>query len=278
MIIQRCLNFHRQVLPGFHRCTVRRMSSIKTVAMEEIDATSLDKHTLLPLLQPFVTSKQPVILRQALKASPALTRWKDWDYLEQTVKNSLCQVEIGGTSYSNADVSEIWWQDYIAYLRFFEERYGRYGGSPKRDELVYLAQNDLRPELQNDFEIPSFLSGLGEGKLYNVMMWIGPYGCRSPLHYDPLDNFLMQFVGEKKVLMLPPDANVYAGSRENQKNTSPFDFEQDNLDFTAYPLLSQLPPAVVGSLTEADILYIPKKWWHQVRTTKTSISINTWWR
>jgi ribosomal protein L16 Arg81 hydroxylase len=119
---------------------------------------------------------------------------------------------------------------------------------------------------------------LGDRKLYNVMMWIGPYGCRSPLHFDPLDNFLMQFVGTKEFLLFPPDVDVYAGSHGSQKNTSPFDFERDNLDFTAYPRLAQLPPAVVGTLKESDILYIPKKWWHQIRTTETSISVNAWWR
>ena len=147
---------------------------------------------------------------------------------------------------------------------------------PPSEELVYLAQNDAFEGLYQDFEIPDFTS-LGEGRLYNTMVWIGPYGCVSPLHYDPMDNALMQFVGTKRVMMYPPNSQVYAGADGNQYNTSPLNPES-SLDISKYPLSADLPPVLECMLTPGDILYIPKTWWHYVRTVETSVSVNCWWR
>jgi ribosomal protein L16 Arg81 hydroxylase len=140
-----------------------------------------------------------------------------------------------------------------------------------------MAQNDLIPGLETDIEIPAFCSELGEGKLYSVMIWLGPYGCLSPLHFDPLDNVLMQFVGTKRVLLYPPGTQVYAGELDTQTNTSPINFDGP-LDLSLYPLLKDLPPALECTITPGDFVFIPKRWWHQVVTVETSASVNVWWR
>jgi hypothetical protein len=98
---------------------------------------------------------------------------------------------------------------------------------PTNNELVYMAQNDLFPSLYEDVMIPDFccadddddvkesisnkdsdknysnynnnnnttVKAVGYGRLYSVMMWLGPRGCVSPLHFDPLDNCFMQHQG-----------------------------------------------------------------------------------
>jgi hypothetical protein len=252
-----------------------RSISTQTKPIDEIQAS--DGPLLSEALRPYFSSKQPVVVRQAMNGASALQNWKDWSYFEQVVdKDTPCDVELGG-NYSKSERSEIRFGDYLAYLEFFQERYGRSGGEPSPEDLVYLAQNDLAKGLDKDFDLPSFISELGEGKLYSVMMWIGPYGCVSPLHFDPLDNALMQFVGVKKVLLYPPETYVYAGEDGNQHNTSPINFEEP-LDIERFPLLQNIPLAITCTLTAGDALYIPQKWLHQVRTIETSVSINAWWR
>ena len=154
----------------------------------------------------------------------ALQKWTNLEYLENTIgANTLCYVEIGGSynNIKNKDSSrpEIPFGEYISYIELFHEQYNddtASGTIPKNDEIVYMAQNDidsLRPILSNsssttikdDFIIPQLCHdathNVGNGQMYSSMFWFGPKYCVSPLHFDPLDNILMQFVGRKKVIL-----------------------------------------------------------------------------
>jgi len=229
-------------------------------------------------LDPYFLDQRPVVFRKVYAQVPAIERWKNWDYIENAVDcNSPCHVEVGG-NYSQSERCDMRFGDYLAYLRLFEEKYGRKGpNSPPDEELFYLAQNDVIGGLDSDYKIPSALTKLGIGSIYNMMMWLGPYGCISPFHYDPLDNLFMQFVGEKRVILFPPGTHMYAGHNGAQSNTSLID-PSAALDLSLYPKLKDLPAAEECTLFPGDMLFIPKKWWHHVTTLKTSISINAWWR
>lgn len=254
----------------------RGVASQETTTLAEKDCTA--KHDLAETMRPYVKDEVPVALRGAVAHHDAVERWKSWDHLESIVdRETTCHVEVGG-NYSQSQRADLHFGDYIMYMRFFEERYGRSGdATPPNDELVYLAQNDAFEGLYQDFEIPDCCTSLGEGKLYSTMVWIGPYGCVSPLHFDPMDNVLMQFIGTKRVFLYPPEAHVYAGVDGNQSNTSPLNPEEP-LDLTKYPLAADLSRPLECTLSPGDLLFIPKKWWHFIRTIETSISINCWWR
>jgi lysine-specific demethylase 8 len=190
-------------------------------------------------------------------------------------------------------------------MRRFEEKYGdgeeAVQATPQPSELVYLAQNDLPHALYGDFELPRLCDDaefaqqhqVGQGKLYSCMLWFGPRGTVSPLHYDPLDNLLMQVVGTKQVLLYPRTAGLiddaiddngkislaeqgawtYAGSGGTQYNTSPVNVEDP--DFAKYPLFASSSP-IECTLNPGDVLFIPAKWWHHVRSLTRSVSVNAW--
>jgi len=253
-------------------------------------------------MQPHYDDQTPVVLRNLLlhtttiksvpkNAGAMLELFPHWDYWQLRVPaTSDCHVELGG-NYSQSQIVDMPFHDYLAYLRVFEDRFGRRKEhqqqattkdddddtndtnlqKPGPEDLIYLAQNDVFPEVMEDIEVPSFVMELGEGKLYSTMLWMGPYGCVSPLHYDPLDNLLMQFVGIKHVVVCAPSSLVNAGSEGNQVNTSPINPEYD----------ADLPADVnffQTTLYPGDALFLPKKWYHYLRTVETSISINTWFR
>lgn len=256
------------------------------------------------MLKPYF-QKSPVLIKGYYDPSYEMTssRWKDLQYLKERVgSDTTCTVEIGG-SYSNfangsMDRPEISFGEFISYLEMFEQKYGQFGtyddtyNSQKEDirmqDLVYLAQNDMTSftNLMQEFHVPELVKNdcykVGEGKLYNMMLWFGPRGCQTPLHYDPLDNLLIQFVGRKNVYLLPKSSDRldmnwhYYGHEGQQYNTSPVDVIEPDLD--KYPLFRDAPPIIVAELHEGDILYIPSKWWHQVISIDRSISINAWWR
>jgi lysine-specific demethylase 8 len=58
-------------------------------------------------------------------------------------------------------------------------------------------------------------------------------------------------------------------------NTSQVNAEQP--DLTLYPLFSQVQ-YMDHVLEPGDILYIPPKWWHYLRSLDTSFSVSFWWQ
>ena len=294
---------------------------------------------LQAIVEPYHRKHQPVVVRGVAKETPATKLWSSWDYLRNTAidddSDPMVAVEIGG-SYGIADSTraEIPFSAYLQFLQLFEERHGRYGSLPGEtpsanesdiptEELVYMAQNDLLAPLYKDVLIPDFCQNgkidnlpgdgtdvpafestemIGLGRLYSVMMWFGPRGCVSPLHYDPLDNCFLQHLGRKRVLLFDPSCNGsgwhYAAHEGQQSNTSPIDPQVlddysisdggENIDETntllkdyrkKYPIFFEEAPQRLECLLEpGDLLYIPSRWWHHVRSIDTSASVNVWWR
>ena len=286
---------------------------------------SQDEEEVASALQPHYKSQTPVVLRGVVSHAPAIQNWTSLDYLRDTVGSDASgYVEIGGT-YGSSDMErpDIPFEQYIDYLTLFHERHGALGpeidpwmsmssngngdggnddqrqqevtfSEPSAEELVYMAQNDLFPSLYKDVIIPNFCEddahGIGHGRMYSTMLWLGPRGCVSPLHFDPLDNIFMQYVGRKRVTLFSGGNDGtsdnsqlpwhYAGSHGQQYNTSPINIEDPLADIEAtYPMFSKgAPPAHYCLLYPGDCLYIPSKWWHHVRSIDTCASVNVWWR
>jgi lysine-specific demethylase 8 len=289
--MRRQLGFFRNGASCGRRRECSRTISTTAISEETIrtEEDSQFQDLLAEKITPYYREQSPVVLRGAVANTNAVSEWKSWDYLQRTVdQDAICHVEIGGNySASMSDRSDIRFQDFIMYMQLFEERRGRSlqqgVEAPESGELVYLAQNDVTPELYKDFDVPSFCGDANSlvghaGRLYNTMLWVGPYGCVSPMHNDPLDNVLMQFVGVKEAWLFPPDdaTALYAGHDGNQPNTSPIN--PDATDLVRYPLLAGASSAVHCILGPGDLLYIPKRWFHYIQTIETSISVNAWWR
>lgn len=108
-----------------------------------------------------------------------------------------------------------------------------------------------------------------------VNAWFGPRGTVSPLHFDPKDNLLCQVVGAKYLRLYAP--------RESEKlypvdgllaNTSQVQVDAPDLD--AFPAF-QDAAYVECVLREGEMLYIPPRYWHFVRSLTTSFSVSFWW-
>jgi lysine-specific demethylase 8 len=51
----------------------------------------------------------------------------------------------------------------------------------------------------------------------------------------------------------------------------------DNIDVKEFPRTEGLE-FMDSILEEGDLLYIPPKWWHYVRSLSISFSVSFWWR
>ncbi|KAL7465266.1 hypothetical protein ACHAXS_005593 [Conticribra weissflogii] len=285
-------------------------------------------------LKPSYASQTPLHFPRLFSHSDAIYFWRSLDYWRVAVDQNIpVDVEIG-KSYNSGKRVGMTFGEYLNYLEVCigeEEREYRkiqniidgnsviqtqqssqYG---RRHEIAYLAQNELFAQVQHDVPLPYFchhsndpgFKDLGEGKIYHTMIWMGPGNTISPLHYDPLDNLLIQTVGWKRVLLFPPNGYdnqprggdairqrdggnrdvsekipfegalwQYAGVDGNQYNTSAVDIEQP--DFKKYPDFALAPTPYECLLGPGDAVFIPKKWWHHVRSLEFSVSVNAWWR
>lgn len=280
------------------------------ISRDSLNCTRTLQGKLVDLVGPSFEQQEPLVVRGALEQTPATQLWSQKHYWNDISKETdpLVAVEIGGSYGSgSSERAEIPFSAYLQFLELFEERHGSKGSLPRdidgsdsmipSEELVYMAQNDLIPELYKDILVPEFCENdsktIGLGRLYSVMMWLGPRGCVSPLHFDPLDNIFMEHKGRKRVLLFPSNGGTdipwhYAGHEDQQSNTSPVDPEV--LDWTQttdasknirekYPLFFEYAPTRLECVLEpGDLLYIPSKWWHHVRSIDASISVNIWWR
>lgn len=97
----------------------------------------------------------------------------------------------------------------------------------------------------------------------------------SPLHFDPKDNLLCQIVGSKYLRLYAPDESDKLYPVEGLlSNTSQVRVEAPDAD--KFPLFSQAK-YLECVLQEGEMLFIPRKHWHYVKSLSTSFSVSFWW-
>ncbi|CAL9109602.1 lysine-specific demethylase JMJ30 isoform X1 [Musa acuminata AAA Group] len=211
----------------------------------------------------------PVIISGCIDHWPAMTRWKDIEYLKRVAGDRTVPIEVG----KNYLCSE-WKQELITFSQFLE----RIQSTNCPANLPYLAQHpvfDQIRELRDDIMIPDYCFA-GGGELRSLNAWFGPLGTVTPLHHDPHHNLFAQVVGRKYIRLYPASAseNLYPHAESMLSNSSQVDL--DNIDYQEFPKVEGLD-FIDCVLEEGEMLYIPPKWWHYVRSLSTSFSVSFWW-
>lgn len=112
------------------------------------------------------------------------------------------------------------------------------------------------------------------------MLFFGPKGTVTPVHFDACDNAFCQLVGHKYLRLFAPceSEKLYPrGSEEGLRNNSRLEPE-DLLAAEAgayegrFPMFEQADYQEVV-LGPGDVLYLPARWWHFVKSLSTSISL-----
>ena len=219
----------------------------------------------------FLSRKRPVIITGAMDFWPALSS-RQWtmDYIKDKAGYRTVPIELG-SKYTDED-----WSQKLMTVREFIDKHVL--SETTRDKVGYLAQHQLFnqiPELQNDIVIPDYCF-LGEKDDVDINAWFGPKGTVSPLHFDPKHNFLAQVIGQKYVRLYSDQETdkIYPHSTTLLHNTSQVDVE--NPDFDQFPMFKEAE-FTECILKEGEMLYMPPKYWHFIRSLSVSFSVSFWW-
>lgn len=234
-----------------------------------------------PSIQQFKSNyfdRAPVILSDCMNQWPSMTKWNRPEYLLNTCKNRIVPIEIG-KNYTN----ENWSQELVKFDDFFRRQLIDYQPSTSK-RVEYLAQHNLFdqiPALRNDIITPEYCcvsdNECSDEKFdVDIKAWLGPEGTISPMHIDDKHNLLCQVFGSKHIILAAPKDSVHLYPHEGDmlKNTSQIDAE--HLDFDRFPLLRNVKFYSL-TLHKGEMLYIPSKWWHYVRSLSRSFSVSFWW-
>ncbi|KAK0751216.1 hypothetical protein B0T18DRAFT_402051 [Schizothecium vesticola] len=166
---------------------------------------------------------------------------------------------------------------------------------PHRLQQLYIAQaplDTLPPQLQDDVPTPTLVKEAGKGDVYNSSIWMGLEPTYTPWHRDPNPNFFCQLHSSKVVRLMPPRRGeqlfLQARSQLGQAGGSRIRGDEMMQGEERRVLLD----AVWGEgapddmrevrLDRADALFIPKGWWHSLRSDGSqgglNASVNWWFR
>ncbi|KAG0524580.1 hypothetical protein BDA96_07G223700 [Sorghum bicolor] len=246
---------------------------LKLLPVNSLSCKQIERRSCISLeafIRDYFLCESPVILSGCIEHWPARTKWKDIKYLQSIAGDRTIPVQVG-KNYACTELK----QELITFSQFLERMW-----SSDSANLACLAQHQLFDqikELHEDISVPEYCLA-GGGKLQSLNAWFGPHGTITPLHHDPHHNHLFaQVLGRKYVRLYPASISVglYPNPESMLSNTSQVDL--DNIDEKEHPKTAALE-FMDCILEEGDLLYIPPKWWHYVRSLSISFSVSFWWR
>ena len=129
------------------------------------------------------------------------------------------------------------------------------------------------PELRQDLRFDALVPN---ASWRSLRMWISAPDTRAALHHDLPENLLAQVMGRKRIILIHRrhGRNVYRnGLFHGAPNFCAVDAEDP--DYARFPRFRRVE-SITLELGPGEILYIPRLWWHQVRSLDLSISVNQW--
>ena len=229
---------------------------------EDLDLSEFIEHYRLP--------ERNFKIRDFCQTWKAFSKW-NLDYFKRKFGFRTVPIEIG-----NKYTDESWTQTLMTMSEFITD----FIENPKAETVGYLAQHEIFyqiPELKEDLEIPDFCYSENDFEP-NMNFWFGPKNTTTPLHTDPKHNVLVQIFGYKYVRLYPQKESEYLYPNPGMllNNTSMIDIEDDFEE-----VLKKFPDFTKAKgleciLGPGDLLYIPPKCWHFVKSLSQSCSISFW--
>jgi len=153
-----------------------------------------------------------------------------------------------------------------------------------RDFVRLVHEADSAPCYLGYFKCESLVQCMNESFPFSTLantgnlasdtrLWVGSKGTCSGLHSDLKDNFFVQIKGNKLIYLAPFEDSPYLYPCVDNIVNSPVDLEW--VDYLQFPKVAQAR-IVTATMCPGDLIFIPKGWWHYLKSESASISVNHW--
>ncbi|MBK7859926.1 MAG: cupin-like domain-containing protein [Archangiaceae bacterium] len=132
----------------------------------------------------------------------------------------------------------------------------------------------LGPKLQAEVPQPEHCANAAH---HISKLWLSSKGTLSPLHFDLTDNLHTVLLGSKRFTLFPP-GDAFRLYPQPLSTRLPYvaQVDPEAPDLSRFPRFAGARPFTV-ELQRGETLFIPRLWWHQVRTLEDCASVNSWW-
>jgi lysine-specific demethylase 8 len=214
----------------------------------------------------YIDKNRPLLMRKATADWPAIRKWS-FEYFASLKLPKRLYLEKGNVMQGTPEYDELDYNEYIR--RLMDDDHGK--ASDQQGYLSVFKIFRAFPQLKEDVDFSLF----SQFKLKNTVAgWIGPAGTVTGYHIDWGDNVFAQICGRKELrLVAPQDSRyMYANNRFDQGTTSS-DVDVDHYDPQRFPLFERATEYRLV-VHPGDMLFIPRGWWHHVRSLDKSISVS----
>jgi len=239
-------------------------------AVERIDAKAFSLERL--------QQQTPAVIVGAMTDWRAVGAWSP-EYLASVLRDREVTIAVSKNHKYDYNAAKTAFEPLTQFRReamAFSEFIAKLLNSKATGEHYYLMQRPIVedfPELVADIRRPSWI----EGRKVDVNLWVGSADNVTQLHFDRDENFLAEVYGSKHIRLFDPGQSgfLYPYPKDSVMYYLSF-VDCDNPDFDTYPELRKARPWECV-LEPGEILYLPARWWHQVRSLEHAISVNFWW-
>lgn len=210
--------------------------------------------------QKYLQPGKPVLFKGAATKIPAYKLWTD-DYLSLKYGDLVVDVEEGKKENRS---NELFNMPFKLFLKIYNE---------SDVYLVHSLPKAMRDEM---FLLRCLLCGGYTDGLQDSVMWFSNGGTKSVLHFDAIDNINCLMSGSKDLFMVDKREKAHINIDSPKGSFSKVDV--DKVDLYKYPGLADVP-WYKGRMEPGDCLFIPYRWFHQVRSYgPRNLAINIWFR
>lgn len=212
----------------------------------------------------YLNLSKPVVLKGYADNWEAKKKW-NLDFFGN-LQGDKVTLEVGNIFQNETNFLK---EDLSAYIKKLKEE--ELSNKKNKTYLSLFNVFKMFPELKKDVDFSIFTKYT---KKNNPFAWIGPSGTISGFHWDTQNNMLAQIKGKKLVLLVSPKYNKEMYVSKKYDAASVFsEVDINNYDETKHPKFKNVEIYSVV-LNPGDVVFIPKGWWHYVKSLDVSISVN----